>query len=64
MKKCNFCNIEKTLDEFPKSRSNRSCCKLCFNLKQKEWRLKNPEKFKASQNKYRKKKSKEIYRTK
>jgi len=55
MKKCNSCQILKSLSDFPKSRGNRSHCKICFNKRQKEWRLKNPDKFAVSQTKYRKK---------
>jgi len=47
--------MEKSLDDFPKSRGNRYCCKICFNKKQKEWRAKNKEKFREYQNKSRKK---------
>jgi hypothetical protein len=51
MKKCTYCQIFKEENEFGKS--NKKCdnglrrsCKICDSLKQKEWRIKNPTKYK------------------
>lgn len=54
MKFCTYCNIEKSEEEFRKNNDKiSSCCKLCNNYRMKQWRLKNPDKVKATKKKYR-----------
>jgi len=59
MKKCNKCGIEKTFSEFYKNCRNKDgfecVCKVCTNLRNKEWRNQNKEKRNESHKKWRSK---------
>ncbi len=58
MKKCNRCQIDKSIESFSKNPKNRDGyfhqCKLCRSIHVKQWRLNNPELYH--------KRRKEIYR--
>lgn len=54
MKICNICNLEKNINEFPKTQDNkgntvyRNQCKKCWNEKLKSYREKNKDRIKAN----------------
>jgi len=54
-KLCNNCNVEKSIDDFPK---NRRICKNCFRTKsneyKKKWKKENREKYLKSAKEYNK----------
>jgi hypothetical protein len=52
MKLCRKCNIEKEDISF---RKQSRICRACENIKTKEWRKNNPEKYKAQKNRWRSK---------
>lgn len=57
MKVCNKCNVEKSLEEFSNLKSSKDglsyLCKVCNNIKGKEWRVNNPIKAKENSKKGR-----------
>jgi hypothetical protein len=59
MKKCSKCEEYKVLAEFGRCKSSKDgkhhLCSVCNKLLSKKWQQKNPEKFKESKAKYRKK---------
>lgn len=56
-KVCSKCNIEKSVEEFGKSKSSKDgllyCCKKCNNERGKKYRKENPEKILEQQRKWR-----------
>lgn len=57
MKCCHDCKCVKKLEKFPKHKETRdgrrSCCRKCMNIRKKEWRYENPDKEKASKERFR-----------
>jgi hypothetical protein len=55
-KVCSKCNIEKSVEEFGKSKSSKDglypSCKVCVNERLKKYRKENPEKVRLSKKKY------------
>lgn len=55
MKKCSHCQIVKELCLFPKDKNRKQgvhvYCKDCYNKKNREYRLKNPERWKRQKEK-------------
>jgi hypothetical protein len=56
MKKCKKCNEDKQFSDFPKKSDSKdgfhSLCKVCINLRNKQYRDKNKIKFKIARKKY------------
>jgi hypothetical protein len=56
MKKCTKCKENKQFQDFPKKHNSKDgyhqLCKICINLRNKQYREKNREKFIASSKKY------------
>ena len=65
MKSCRVCNQEKSLDQFYKHSEcadrHMSICKICFNIRSKEYREKNSEKEKERGRRYRENHKEEAY---
>jgi len=56
MKVCTKCKIEKSLDNYHNTKTNKSgkksICKTCVSIREKNWRIKNEDRFKENRKKY------------